>query len=82
MEAPVHTTRGTEMRDIDLIDQEDDIPVTIERDEDFQISDVVVCPNCGRPESTWKENAGEGFELGAQAYCCRGCAEETGCTCG
>jgi hypothetical protein len=76
-------TRRSEMSDIDLIDlDENDIPATIERDGDFRITDVVVCPNCGRPEPGWKENAGEGYALGAQTYCCRGCAEEDGCTCG
>lgn len=71
------------MRDINLIDlDENDIPATIEKDGDFRITDVVVCPNCGRSEPGWKENAGEGYTLGAQTYCCRGCAEEIGCTCG
>jgi hypothetical protein len=70
------------MRDIDLIDQDDEITATVEYDGDFRITDVVVCPNCGRRGSQWRENDGEGFELGGQTFCCRGCAEETGCTCG
>ncbi|HEV7677663.1 MAG TPA: hypothetical protein VGQ42_03760 [Candidatus Dormibacteraeota bacterium] len=69
------------MREIDVID-EDDIPATIEYDSYYRVTDVVVCPNCGRPESTWRENDGEGYQDGAQNYCCRGCAEEIGCTCG
>ena len=68
------------MRDIDLID-DDEFTETVEADGDFGISEVVVCPNCGRPESQWKEAGGEGFSLGGQSYCCRGCADETGCTC-
>jgi hypothetical protein len=69
------------MRDIDLID-EDDIPATIEYESDYRVAAVVVCPNCGRPETRWRENDGEGYQYGAQTYCCRGCAEEIGCTCG
>ena len=71
------------MHDIDLIDLDDnDLTATVERDDDFAISEVVVCPNCGRPESTWRENGGEGYAEGGQTYCCRGCADELGCTCG
>jgi hypothetical protein len=69
------------MRDIDLID-EDEFTETVEADGDLRITEVVVCPNCGRPEGQWKEAGGEGFTLAGQTYCCRGCAEETGCTCG
>jgi len=70
------------MHDIDLIDEDDEITATVEADRDFRITDVVVCPNCGRPEAQWREADGEGFGLAGQTYCCRGCAEEIGCTCG
>jgi hypothetical protein len=68
------------MSEIDLID-EDGIPTTIERDEEFRISDVVVCPECGKPEERWCEDEGRGYPFGGQVFCCRGCAEETGCAC-
>lgn len=39
----------------------------------------VKCPNCGMPESEW-ENP-EGYSLEGEKYCCKGCAEGTGCEC-
>lgn len=40
-----------------------------------------VCPGCGMSKSEWKENRGEGYAKDGENYCCRGCAEGTGCTC-
>src|SRR5258708_5943996 len=37
-----------------------------------------LCPNCGMDLADRKT---EGFVLNAETYCCRGCAEGTGCTC-
>lgn len=42
-------------------------------------AETVTCANCGAEQSEW---AGEGYTTGGQAYCCQGCAEDTGCTCG
>lgn len=39
------------------------------------------CPNCGMQQSEWLATEGEGFNLDGQTYCCRGCAEGSGCTC-
>ena len=38
------------------------------------------CPNCNIPKAEWWNN-GQGFNRGGVLYCCRGCAERTGCTC-
>lgn len=38
------------------------------------------CPNCEMDRDDWPNPAG--FMKDGQAYCCRGCAEGTGCTCG
>ncbi len=41
-----------------------------------------LCPGCGRPETSWTENGGAGYAAeDGGLYCCRGCADETGCTC-
>jgi len=40
------------------------------------------CPNCGMPESEWQGDDGHGHSMDGQVYCCEGCAEGTGCTCG
>jgi hypothetical protein len=40
------------------------------------------CLNCRMPRSQWRENNGQGHSQGGQTYCCRGCAEGTGCRCG
>lgn len=41
-----------------------------------------LCSGCGKPETLWKEDSGRGHVAAdGQSYCCRGCAEETGCTC-
>lgn len=43
--------------------------------------EIRLCPGCGRPEPQWRENDGAGYQLGGEVFCCRGCADETGCTC-
>jgi hypothetical protein len=40
----------------------------------------LTCHRCGLPRDEWSAN-GEGYLKGEQVYCCRGCAEGTGCTC-
>jgi hypothetical protein len=56
---------------------------TIDAVGELSTSEARLCPGCGRPEALWRENGGSGYE-GADGgtYCCRGCADETGCTCG
>ena len=39
------------------------------------------CANCGMPQGEWKGNNGQGVQKEGQTYCCRGCADSTGCTC-
>jgi hypothetical protein len=39
------------------------------------------CPLCGMPRSEWKGNGGKGYRKDIVTYCCRGCAEGSGCTC-
>lgn len=41
----------------------------------------LLCPECDMPQSEWQFN-GNGFERYGQTFCCQGCAEGTGCTCG
>jgi len=38
------------------------------------------CPVCGMEQDDWS-NDGEGYTVDGETYCCRGCAEGTGCTC-
>jgi len=42
---------------------------------------TATCPNCGMSKSMWTENKGQGYTKDGETYCCRGCAEGTGCTC-
>jgi len=59
----------------------DAIP-TIEADDALTPREIRLCAGCGRPESQWRENGGAGYQDGGETYCCRGCADQTGCTCG
>ena len=38
------------------------------------------CPRCGMLSDCW-ENNGQGYASDKGRYCCRGCAEESKCTC-
>ncbi len=40
------------------------------------------CPNCGMSRDDWKGEDGQGYAKDRETYCCRGCGEGTGCTCG
>ena len=46
------------------------------------IEQDLICPGCGMEQKDWNENQGQGHQQGQELYCCRGCAEGTGCTCG
>ena len=39
------------------------------------------CAGCGLPQSQWEGHDGHGYVMDGETYCCRGCAEGTGCTC-
>lgn len=41
--------------------------------------DTHPCPACGMERMDWPNPAG--YVKEGQVYCCRGCAEGTGCTC-
>ena len=45
------------------------------------MAETQTCPACKMPKSTWKERQGQGYIKDGHTYCCRGCAEGTGCTC-
>jgi hypothetical protein len=45
-------------------------------------TDEQFCAGCGMPQGDWEGNDGQGYTLGGESYCCRGCADGTGCTCG
>ena len=38
------------------------------------------CPKCGMPRDEWPDP--QGFTEGGRTYCCEGCADGSGCTCG
>lgn len=41
-----------------------------------------VCPRCGMSRDQWPGgSASVGYMKGGVAYCCQGCAENTGCIC-
>jgi hypothetical protein len=40
------------------------------------------CPACGMTKDEWTGNGGDGVSRGGELYCCNGCANDTGCTCG
>lgn len=41
----------------------------------------IVCVECGMERKVWGGNAGQGYRVDGELYCCQGCAEDTGCTC-
>ena len=55
--------------------------VNMNADRESETVAAGTCPNCGMEKEDWRGNGGEGFQLGAQIYCCQGCATGTGCTC-
>ena len=49
--------------------------------EDNETSVERLCQGCGVPERAWQGGDGHGYRLGAEAYCCRHCADGAGCAC-
>jgi len=43
-------------------------------------TDQAICPVCGMEQGEWS-NDGKGFSRDGETYCCKGCADGTGCTC-
>jgi len=66
-----------------VLDDEPGFSLTAEDDEEGLVPrEVQLCPGCGRPRARW-EKGGAGFDAGEDGrWCCGGCYEETGCTCG
>jgi hypothetical protein len=52
---------------------------TAEHDDPEARITTYTCPGCGMPQRSWPDE--QGFRRDGQPYCCRGCAEGTGCTC-
>ena len=50
------------------------------RSEDRTMAEQT-CTKCAMPKRNWKANEGKGYAIQGRDYCCRGCAEGTGCTC-
>jgi hypothetical protein len=44
-------------------------------------TDAARCPNCDMARSEWLGSNHTGYAAGGADYCCRGCAEGTGCVC-
>lgn len=42
---------------------------------------LLTCPRCGMAKAEWGANGGKGVNQAGKAYCCEGCAGNTGCTC-
>ena len=64
------------------MDDEPGYALTLEEDEGLVPREVELCPGCGRPRDIWS-NATRGFDAGEDGrWCCPGCYEQTGCTCG
>lgn len=40
----------------------------------------IKCPNCNMSQTSWPDS--QGVTKNDHVYCCDGCAEHTGCTCG
>jgi hypothetical protein len=40
-----------------------------------------VCHECGMQKGQWSGNQGKGIEKGGMYFCCKGCADGTGCMC-
>ncbi len=45
------------------------------------MDDDLLCPNCGLERDRWSDNNGYGYTLDGDTFCCRGCAEDSGCIC-
>lgn len=43
--------------------------------------DQAVCHQCGMQKGQWSGNQGKGIEKDGMYYCCKGCADDTGCMC-
>jgi len=39
------------------------------------------CLGCGIEKDQWGDNEGNGYKEGQLLFCCRGCANDTACTC-
>jgi hypothetical protein len=51
-----------------------------EIDEEIDL-EPTSCARCGMEKQDWRGNQGRGYPNEGDVYCCKGCAEDTGCTC-
>jgi hypothetical protein len=42
---------------------------------------IEACPRCGMARDVWPDDSAGGAVKDGITYCCKGCAEDTGCTC-
>ncbi|MEX2225333.1 MAG: hypothetical protein WEB52_02650 [Dehalococcoidia bacterium] len=42
---------------------------------------VEACPRCGMPRDQWPDDSAGGAAKDGATYCCKGCMDDTGCTC-
>jgi hypothetical protein len=50
--------------------------------KEASMADQQTCPRCGMEKSAWKGNDGQGVDRDGTRFCCRECADGTGCICG
>lgn len=51
------------------------------RGDPIEAPEETDCVRCGMAKEDWKGNKGNGVKQEGEMYCCKGCAEDTGCTC-
>jgi len=56
------------------------VPSSAKADDDLLPSERI-CSRCGMSKEEWSGNHGKGVIESGETYCCKGCAEDTGCTC-
>ena len=52
-----------------------------ERNDVLTDRTIEACPRCGMPRDEWPDDSAGGAVKDGQIYCCKGDAENTGCTC-
>ena len=50
-------------------------------DSDSLLPNELICSRCGMERAEWTGNKGRGVIESGEYYCCKGCAEDAGCSC-